>query len=77
MFYFCHSKSPLKIMKSKCVIRKRNLYLLDVVKNDQILSSEVCNFQYDRKLLFNREMGNIRSCKEIKLEKLIKFMLIR
>ena len=42
--------SPLHKPKSKCVTRKINLYIFDVVKNGQIFPSEVCYFQYGYKL---------------------------
>ena len=55
--------------KSKCVITKRNLYFFDVVKNGQILPSKVFDIQYDDRHLFSRKMENIRSFKEVILEK--------
>ena len=45
----------------------------DVLKNGQIFPSKVYHFLYDKRLFFSREMGNIRTCKEIRLQKLIKF----
>ena len=45
------------------------------MKNDQIFPSKVCHFQYDNRFLFSREMGNIRSCKEVRLKKRVKFSL--
>ena len=62
-------------IRNKCVTRKRNLYFSDVIKNGQIFPSKVCHFQYDNRLLFSRKMGNIRSWKEVQLQKLIKFRL--
>ena len=59
-----------------CYKKKKSL-LFDVVKNGQILPSKVFQFQYDHRLLFSRELGNIRSCKELRVEELIKFMLLR
>ena len=41
----------------------------DVMKNGQIFPSEVCHFQYDHRILFSREIGTIRTCKEIRLQK--------
>ena len=35
----------------------------DIVKNGQIFVSKAFHFPYDHRLLFNREMGNIRSYK--------------
>ena len=40
------------------------------MKNGQIFPSKVRHFQYDHRFLFSREMGNIRTCKEIRLLKL-------
>ena len=34
------------------------------MKNGRIFPLKVCHFQYDHRLLFSREMGNIRTCKE-------------
>ena len=62
-------------MRKKCATRKINLYVLDVMKNDQIFPSKVCHFQYDHRFPFSREMGNIRRCKEVHLQKRIKFGL--
>ena len=62
-------------IRNKCVLRKINLYFFDVMKNGQVFPSKVCHFQHDHKSLFSREMGNIRTCKEIRLQKLIKFGL--
>ena len=59
----------------KCVARKINLYFPDVMKNGQTFSSKVCHFQYDHRFLFRREMGNIRRCNEIRLQKHIQFGL--
>ena len=61
-------------IRNKCVTRKINLFF-SVTKNGQIFPSKVCHFQYGHRFLFSREMGNIRTCKEIRLQKLIKFIL--
>ena len=58
-------------IRNECVIRKEFF----VIKNDQILSSKVCYFQYYQGFLFSREMGNIGSCKEVRLQKAINFKL--
>ena len=50
-------------------------FFFDAVKNGQIFPSKVCHFQYDNRFLLSRDMGNIRSCKEVRLKKLIKFRL--
>ena len=48
--------------------------IFDVMKNDSIFRSNVCHFQYDPKFFFNREMRNVRACKELRLQ-LTKFRL--
>ena len=54
--------------------KQRNINLLsDVRKNGHIFLSKVCHFQYQYRFLFSREMGNIRACKEVRLQKLTKF----
>ena len=45
------------------------------MKNGQIFPSKVRHFQYDQRILFSRETGNVRRCKEIRMQKLIKFGL--
>ena len=34
-----------------------------------IFPSKVCHFQYHYRFLFNRELGNIRACKEVRMFK--------
>ena len=53
-----------------------NLYFFDVIKYDQFFPLKVCHFQYDHRFLFSREMENIRTCKEVRLKKPIKFRLL-
>ena len=61
--------------RNKCITRKINLYFFfDVTKNGQIFPSKVCHFQYN--FLFSREIGNVTSCKEVRLKKLMKFRLL-
>ena len=67
--------SSQQIIRNKCVTRKIKLYFFDVVKNGQIFPSKVCHFQYDSRSLFSTEIGNIGSCEEVRLQKLIKFRL--
>ena len=62
-------------IRNKCVIRKISLYFFDVIKNGKMFPSKVCHFHNDSRFLFNREMWNIRSYKEVRLQKLIKFKL--
>ena len=45
------------------------------MKNDQIFPSKVCHFEYDHRFLLSTEMGNIRTCKEVRLQKLITLRL--
>ena len=62
-------------IRDKCVTRIINLYFFGRHENRQIFPSKVCYFQYVNRFLSTREMGNIRSCKEVRLQKLIKFRL--
>ena len=55
--------------------KKNKPLFFDVMKSGQIFPSKVCHFQYDNRLLFSKEMGNIRSWKEVRLQKLITFRL--
>ena len=45
------------------------------MKNGQIFPSKVCHFQYDNRFFFCKKMGNIGSCKKVRLQKLIKCRL--
>ena len=75
-FYILKKKPPCQqIIRNKCVTQKINLYFFDVMKNGQIFLSKFCHFQYDNRFLFSREMENIRSCKEVRLQKSITFRL--
>ena len=47
----------------------------DAIKNGHIFPSKVCHFQCDRRFLLSREMGNIRTCKEVSLPRLTQFRL--
>ena len=51
------------------------LFFFDVMKNGQIFPSNACHFQYDHRFLFSREMGNIKTCKKMRLQKFVKFRL--
>ena len=62
-------------MRNKRVISKINLYCYNIMKNGQIIPVKVCPFQYIHRFFFSREMGNIRACKELRLQKPIKFSL--
>ena len=62
-------------IRNKCVIRKINLYFFDVIKHGQIFPSKACQSQYGHRLFFGREMGNNRTCKEVRLQRLVKFRL--
>ena len=54
----------------------RSLFF-DVIKNGQIFPLNVIHFPFDRRFLFSNEMRNIRTCKEVRLQKLNKFRLSR
>ena len=43
------------------------------MKNSQIFPSKICHSQYDHRFLLSREMGNIRTCKEVRLQKVTQF----
>ena len=75
--YLWKKNSLLTNIRNKCVIRKMNLYSFDFLSNGQIFASKVRNCQYYHRFLFGREMWNIRTCKEKRLQKLIKFGLSR
>ena len=51
--------SLLANIRNKCVVRKINLYFFDVIKNDQIVPSKVCHFEYDYIIFFSRKLRNI------------------
>ena len=46
--------SLLANVRNKCVIRKINLYFFDARKNDQIVPSKACYFQYDHRIFFKK-----------------------
>ena len=45
------------------------------MNNGQIFALKVRHFEYDHRFLFSGEMGNIRTCQEVRLHKLIKYGL--
>ena len=51
--------SLLANIRNKCAVRKINLYFFDVIKNDQIVPSKVCHFEYDYIIFFSRKLRNI------------------
>ena len=53
---------------NKCVIIKLNLFLTSFLI--KMFPPKVYHFQYDDRLFFSTEMGHIRTCKEVCLEKL-------
>ena len=75
LYIFLKKKFLVKNIRNKCFVRKINLCFFDVMKNGQIFPSKVCHFQYDHRWHFSRKKGNIRTCKEARLKKLIKFRL--
>ena len=55
---------------------KENKYLVfDIMKNGHIFPLKFSHFQSDHRFLFSREMKNIRTCKEVRLQKVVKFVL--
>ena len=67
--YSWKRNSLLTNMRNNYVARQINVHFLDVMKNGQIFSSRICHSQYDHRLFFSRDMGNIKTCKEIRLQK--------
>ena len=53
-------------MRNKWVFRKINLHFFEVMKNGQVFVSNVCHFPSNHRLLFSREMENIRKYKEVR-----------
>ena len=47
------------------------------MKNVQMFPLEAGRFEHEHRILFSREIGNIRSYKEVRLQKRIKFKLLR
>ena len=45
------------------------------MKTGQIFPSKVCHFQYSHRFLSCIEMGNIRTCNEVRLQKHVKSRL--
>ena len=66
----------------KCIFLKKNHLVKKYKKqmcckknNRHEKSPKFCHFQNDSRFLFSREIGNIRNCKEVRLEKIVKFRL--
>ena len=58
-------------------MRKINFFFFDFVRNVHIFpQSEINYFEHDHRFLFSREMGNIRSWKEVIRQKRTKFRLL-
>ena len=53
------------------MLQRKEISFFDVMKYAQFFPSEVGYFEHDHRFLFSREMGNIRRCKEVRLQKLI------
>ena len=58
-----------KYKKQMCHNENKCLFF-DVMKKRQYFPSNVCH--YDNRLVFSSEIRNIRSCKEVGLQKLVK-----
>ena len=61
-------------MRTKLYKKNKSLFF-DAIKNGQIFPSKVWCFQYGLRFTFSRELGNIRTCKEARLQEPIKFRL--
>ena len=57
-----------------CYKENKSLFFFEVIKHGQTFPSKACHFQYDH-IFFSREMRNIRTCKRVRLQKLVKFRL--
>ena len=55
--------------------KKNKSLFSDVIKNGQIFPSKVWHCQYGLRFAFSRELGNIRTCKEARLQEPIEFRL--
>ena len=49
---------------------KSKSLFFNLVKNVQIFRSEIGHFERDHRFLFSSKMRNIRSCKEVRLQKI-------
>ena len=63
-----------KYKKRMCYKENKSLFF-NVMKDGKIFPAKVCHFHYDLRFRFSREIGNIRTCKELLLQKLIKFRI--
>ena len=72
--YILEKNSFLTNIRNECVFRKMNLYFLTSL-NSKTFPSNSYHFQYNHRLLFSREIRKIRTCKKIRMQKLIKFRL--
>ena len=77
IFFSFHSKNPSNIVKnifnSISIYSWNKIYLLANTRNKCFMRKINLYFLTIWKFLFCREMENIRTCKEIRLQKLIKF----
>ena len=62
--------SPHKMLYQSVCYKKSKSLFFEAIKNGRILPSKACHFQFDNRFPFGIEMGDIRSCKKIKLQKL-------
>ena len=91
MFCFCFSiyyifylslyiyKETFRVNKYKkqiCYKEHKPLFF-GVMNNGQTFCVNVCHFQYHYRFFFSREMGNIRTCQEIRLQKLYYISVVR
>ena len=70
--YYWKKVSLLTHMRNKCIMREINLYFLTLWKMAKFFLQK---FVVLNMITVSKEMGNIRKCKEIHLQKLIKFRL--
>ena len=78
-FYFCiflKKNSLTTNIRNKCVIRKIIFFWHDEKSPEfSFRNFSFSHFKYNHRFLFSIEIGYIRSCKELRLQKLIKFRL--
>ena len=72
LYIFLKKLSWLANIRKKCYKENKSLFF-DVMKNGQIFPAKVFLFPYDHRFCFSREMGNIGTCREVRLQKPITF----
>ena len=71
ILYILHKNFLVKKYKKQRCYKENKSLFFDVMKNGLIFPSKVCHFQCDHRFLFSREKGNIRACKQVRLQNLL------